>query len=85
MNMPGAQPNGLHPKDFEVRERRQSRPKHLFFQGRASVPAVRQPKTLYLYATGGNSSELDMVSPELHNRLMASISPCQIGLISVRF
>ena len=33
-------------KDSEVRERRQPRPKHLFFQGRASVPAVRQPKTL---------------------------------------
>ena len=39
-------------KISEVRERRQPRPKHLFFQGRASVPAVRQPKTLDLYATG---------------------------------
>src|SRR5208337_5139539 len=42
-------------KDFEVRERRQPRPKHLFFQGRASVPAVRQPRTLDLYATGSRS------------------------------
>ena len=41
-------------KSFEVRERRQPRPKHLFVQERASVAAVRQPKTLDLYATGSS-------------------------------